>query len=257
MIDIATIRKSLDVVQKSFRQVQPELMAVFGAIEHTSKNDRSKVTVWDVKVEDSLRSALEANFPMLGFEGEETGRFGSETQYWLVDPIDGTSSFIRGLRYCTNMAALVDDGQVVAAVVYDFVHDEMYTAIKGEGAFKDGHKLSVAQDRPADDSVVYSLSRSVTLFTKLYESFSEMHMSLKLTMGAAGHAYMMLAEGKTDGVVVLRSGAKKYDNAPGVLIAEEAGAVVLSYDDKTGVDREDFIIATPVVADAIERSGLI
>jgi len=255
MIDSVILRDSLELVQRVFRDVRPELMAVFGKIEYTRKSDRSKVTAWDLKIENDLQAELQANFPGLGFEGEETGSSGSKDRYWLVDPIDGTSSFIRGLRYCTNMAALVDDGQVTAAVIYDFVHDEMYTAIKGEGAFKDGVRLAVATQRPADDAVLFSFSRD--LFSKLREALSSIHMNLLLPIGAAGHSYCMLAEGKIDGIVALQSTAKKHDNAPGMLIAEEAGAVVLSYSEEVGVDRNEFIIATPVVADAIEKSGLI
>jgi myo-inositol-1(or 4)-monophosphatase len=243
------------VVIDVFRQLRPELMSVFGKIEYTQKKDRSKVTVWDVNVEHTLRSALAQQFPEFGFEGEETGVFGNTETYWLVDPIDGTSSFIRGLRYCTNMAALVHGGVVIAAVIYDFVHDELYTAIKSKGSFKDGVKLSVATHRPIDDSVIYSFSRG--LFTHVREALGSIRMRVLLTMGAAGHSYCLLAEGKIDGIVVLDSNVGTYDNAPGMLIAEEAGAVILSYDDAQGVDRREFIIATPTVAEAIEHSGLI
>ncbi len=255
MPDERTIIDSQQVVIDVFRRLRPELMSVYGKIEHTQKKDRSKVTVWDVKVENTLRDELSRRYPELGFEGEETGVFGSTTTYWLVDPIDGTSSFIRGLRYCTNMAALVHDGQVIAAVIYDFVNDELYTAIKGKGAYKDGAKLSVASHRPVDDSVIYSFSRK--LFTYIREALGSIRMRVLLTMGAAGHSYGLLAEGKIDGIVVLDSAVGKYDNAPGMLLVEEAGAVVLSYDDASGVDRKEYIVATPVVAEAIERSGLI
>jgi len=238
MLDPTLIRESQQLVIDLFRQLRPELLSVFGKIEYTKKADRSKVTVWDVKVEETLQKALAKQFPAIGFEGEETAVTGSTETYWLVDPIDGTSSFIRGLRYCTNMAALVHKGEAVAAVIYDFVHDELYTAIKGEGAYKDGERLSVATHRPIDDSVIYSFSRS--LFGHVREALGALKMRALLTMGAAGHTYGLLAEGKIDGVVVLDSMVGKYDNAPGVLIAEEAGAVVISYDDKTGVDRKEF-----------------
>lgn len=254
MLDAQTINDSQRLVIDLFRSLRPELMSVYGKIEYTQKEDRSKVTVWDVKVEDTLRTELAIKFPELGFEGEETGVTGNTESYWLVDPIDGTSSFIRGLRYCTNMAALVHNGHTIAAVIYDFVNDELYTAVKGQGAFKDGVRLSVAMHRQVDDSVVYSFSRS--LFTHVREALGALRMRALLTMGAAGHTYGLLAEGKIDGVVVLDSMVGKYDNAPGVLLAEEAGAVVLQYDEEAGVDRKEFIIATPVVAEAIEHSGL-
>lgn len=251
----SVIRDSQSLVVEVFRSLRSDLLSVYGKIEYTKKADRSKVTVWDVKVETALRDRLLAQFPDVGFEGEETGPTGSRETYWLVDPIDGTSSFIRGLRYCTNMAALVHDGETVAAVIYDFVNDELYTAAKGEGAFKDGAKLSVASHRPVDDSVIYSFSR--TRFAPIREALGELRMRALLTMGAAGHTYCLLAEGKIDGIVALDSVMGTYDNAPGMLLAEEAGAVVLSYDDAVGIQRREFIVATPTVAEAIEHSGLI
>lgn len=238
-----------------FRGIRPELLRVFGTISFNQKDDSSPVTEWDVRVEETLRAALAEAFPNWGFEGEETGQFGSRKTYWLVDPIDGTSSFIRGLGYATNMAALVHDGHVVAAVIYDFAHDHVYTAQKGKGAYKDGAPIRINPHRPAGDLVLYSLTRQT--FPQIREALHELGMRTLLPMGAAGHAYVMLAEGKIDGVIVLRTRTGAYDNAPGLLIAEEAGAIVLSYDEKTGVERHEFIIGSPLVVDLIERSGLI
>lgn len=67
----------------------------------------------------------------------------------------------------------------------------------------------------------------------------------------------MLAEGKIDGIVNLIKGEGLHDNAPGVLLCEEAGAVMLPYDDLQGVYRSQFIIGSPQVIDSIERSGLL
>lgn len=243
------------IVVDTFRKLRPDLLSVFGKIEYSRKDNFSQVTEWDIKVEDTLRLALAEAFPDWGFEGEETGHTGPSDTYWLVDPIDGTSSFIRGLGYATNMAALVHGGVVIAAVIYDFVHDHLYTAQKGKGAFKDGQRISVNTERTAGDLVIYSLTRKT--FAMIREALSELGMRTLMPMGAAGHAYCMLAEGKIDGMIVLNTNTGLYDNAPGVLLAEEAGAVLLAYDDEIGVKRHEFIIGSPYVTDAIERSGLI
>lgn len=239
-------------VFKSFRQ---ELLSVYGNIDHTSKADHSPVTVYDVKVEETLKAALIKASPDTGFQGEETGASGNSETYWLVDPIDGTSSFIRGLPFCTNMAALVTDGEVVAAVVYDFVNDVLYTARKGHGSFKNGQKMSVNTVRQPGNFVVYSFTRKN--FGLLQEAMAEIGIRVLLPMGAAGHDYVMLAEGKIDGVIVLSSPKGLHDNAPGMLLVEEAGGAMLSFDDKKGVYRHEFIVGSPAVVDLIERSGLL
>jgi len=238
-----------------FKGFRTELLSVFGHAQHTSKPDHSPVTTYDVKVEEVLKATLAEAYPDMGFEGEETGASGNRQTYWLVDPIDGTSSFIRGLPFSTNMAALVHDGVVIAAVVYDFVNDFLYTALKGHGAFKNGEQITVNQNRIAGDLFIYSMTHSK--FGHIKEALYELGMRTLLPVGASGHEYMMLAEGKIDGIVNLVKGKGLHDNAPGVLIAEEAGAVMLPYDEETGVYRSQFIIGSPVVIDSIERSGLI
>lgn len=238
-------------VFKGFRE---ELLSVFGNIEHTSKPDHSPVTVYDVKVETELKRRLAEAFPEIGFEGEETGASGNKELYWLVDPIDGTSSFIRGLPFSTNMAALVQDGYVIAAVIYDFVNDHLYTALKGQGAFKDGVRIHVKERQPGDQ-FVYSMTPS--MIGPVKEALSELKMRTLLPVGAAGHTYTLLAEGKIDGIVNLNKGYGLHDNAPGVFICEEAGAQLLPYDENTGVYRAQFILGSTAVVDAIEHSGLL
>ena len=242
------------LVIEVFRGFREELLGAFGNFEHTSKPDHSPVTVYDVKVEETLKACLSEAFPEIGFTGEETGAHGSSGLYWLVDPIDGTSSFIRGLPFSTNMAALVQDGQVIAAVIYDFVNDVMYTALKGEGAFKDGQPIHV-KERPAGDHFVYSMTPNQIGPVK--EALGVLKMRTLLPVGAAGHTYMLLAEGKIDGIVNLNKGYGLHDNAPGLFICEEAGAEILPYDEESGVYRSQFILGSSNVVEAIEHSGLI
>ena len=250
-----SVLDGLALVQEVFKGFRNELLFVFGNIEHTSKSDNSPVTTFDVKVEEELKARLAESFPDIGFQGEETGASGNRDTYWLVDPIDGTSSFIRGLPFSTNMAALVHNEHVIAAVIYDFVHDAMYTARKSHGAFKNGQQIHVNTTRAAGDLIVYSLTR--TKFGLIQEAMAEIGIRLLLPIGAPGHEYVMLAEGKIDGVVVLSSSKGLHDNAPGLLLIEEAGGVLLPYDDQKGVYRNQFIVGSPAVIDLIERSGLI
>ena len=239
-----------------FKGFRDELLGVFGNIEHTRKPDHSPVTVYDVKVEETLKARLAEAFPDMGFEGEETGASGNRNTYWLVDPIDGTSSFIRGLPFSTNMAALVHDGIVVAAVIYDFLNDILYTALKGKGAYKNGEPIHLNTTREEGNLFIYSMTRQN--FGRIQEALGELKMRALLPLGASGYSYAMLAEGKIDGLVNLRYNNKGlHDNAPGVLVAEEAGAAMLPYDDESGVYRSQFIIGTPLVVDLIARSGLL
>jgi len=254
-VDDVRVANSQETVIRVFKGFREELLAAFGNTEHARKADNSPVTAHDVAVEEALKSTLAESFPEFGFEGEETGTFGDRDTYWLVDPIDGTSSFIRGLPFSTNMAALVSNDVVIAAVIYDFINDVMYTALKGRGAYKDGVKIGINTERKSGDLFIYSMT--AVHFGRIHEALRELKMRPLLPVGASGSHYAMLAEGKIDGIVNLVKSQGLHDNAPGVLLCEEAGATMLGYDEKQGVHRSQFIIGSPLVIDGIERSGLL
>tara|TARA_B100001105_G_C22378022_1_gene438239 strand:- start:162 stop:932 length:771 start_codon:yes stop_codon:yes gene_type:complete len=243
------------IVIETFRSFRTPLMEVFGAVTFTRKADYSQLTKWDTEIEDTLREKLSDTVPNWGFCGEETGAHGSEETYWLIDPIDSTASFIRGLPFATNMAALVHEGETIAAVIYDFVQDRLYTALKGEGAYRDGRPISVNEQRKKGDYLGYAFARRT--YGPVAEAGRELGLSVYLPVGAAGNAYLSLAEGKIDAVFAVGlSSARPYDHAPGMLIAEEAGAIVYSLDENQGVARNEFIIGAPRLIGEIERSGL-
>lgn len=253
MIERSQIDRAEALVVEIFKAWQPRLVAAMGDIAFTKKGDNSQVTALDVELENELKSRLSEAFPDWGFRGEETGEEGNNETYWLIDPIDGTSSFIRGLDYCTNMAALVHEGETVLGIIYDFVRDQLFTARKGEGSFCNGKRLQVTQ-RPVDGSILYlGSARHAAL---IREALGVLKLRAKLPMGASGHAYTRLALGSIDGVIAYDIANRAHDVAPGLLIVEEAGAVTLDFDDNIGVNRHKLIVATPDVAEAIHRSGL-
>lgn len=248
-VDRQKVADSQQLVIDVFKGFRTELMQSYGAVEYSRKADMTQVTELDIKVEETLKEQLAQAFPEFGFQGEETGRAGNAKQFWLVDPIDGTSSFIRGLPFCTNMAALIEDDQPIAAVIYDFVNDVLYTAIRGEGAFKDQQQMSVATERLPGSLFMYSLSQH--RLDDLRAVVAEIGMRCYYPVGAAGHAYTMVAEGKIDGVAVLNARTGVHDNAPGMLIVSEAGGQVTSFDGRDDIHVHEFIAGSPMVIDLV------
>lgn len=245
------INGSLALVISTFKELRPELMKYYGNIEHISKGDNSPVTELDVKVEELLKSRLAQNYPEIGFHGEETDDTPSTCDAtWIVDPIDGTSSFIHGLPYCTNMAGLAVDGQIVAGVIYQFPTGDIFTAIKGEGAFRNGEPISV-KNTELNNSLIFSGSFA---YKNFYPVFAPHKTGLFAPLGASGYEYTRLAQGSIQGVTKIRGGSQIHDNAAGVLIAIEAGAQVASFE--TGeytYETLNFIIGTPSVIDLVEQ----
>lgn len=248
MPDVApNITDSAQLVVEIFHSYRERLLSQYGSAAFTRKPDHSQVTLLDVAIENDVRDALGWRFPEFGFLGEETGdhRFDSQA-YWVVDPIDGTSSFIRGLPNCTNMAALIVDGETVAAVIYDFITDNLYEAYKGHGAFCNSVSLSV-QERSIHDSAIY-INGHQPVLTRWHEKIRAAELDIYRPFGASGKAYTLLAEGKIDGYMLLGSKVSIHDNAPGVLIALEAGASIATADhSQWSVETSDFIVGNKEV----------
>lgn len=246
------IDESLKLVISTFKELRPELMAHYGNIEHTSKTNDSPVTELDIKVEAVIKQKLSAAYPHIGFHGEETDDVVSTSgAIWIVDPIDGTSSYMHALPYCTNMAGLVVDGETVAAVIYQFVTDDLYTAIKGGGAYKNGMRIHI-KNNPLSDSLVFASSFP---YKAIYHLLKPYKIGLYAPLGASGYEFTRLAQGSIQGVTKLRCGSMMHDDVPGVLIAQEAGAVVESFEDHDYTPETlQFVIGTPNFIDVIKQN---
>src|SRR5690606_18184796 len=110
-----------------------------------TKADDSPVTVVDREAEHVIRETISKRFPEHAFFGEELGASGNTDASfrWLVDPIDGTKSFVRGYPFFSTQIALVHDGEIVVGVSSAPVFGEEAWAVRGAGAFLDGERIKV------------------------------------------------------------------------------------------------------------------
>lgn len=245
------IEASLGLVIDTFKEFRDELLNHYGTIEHLSKADNSPVTELDVKIETTVKERLAEHYPHIGFHGEETDdTVGTSNATWIVDPIDGTSSFIHGLPFCTNMAGLVVDGEIVAAAIYQFATDELYTALKGQGAYKNGERIEI-RDTPLNDSLVYT---GAFAYKNIHPVLAPYSVGMYAPLGASGYEFICLANGNIQGVMKLGSGSQVHDIVPGALIAAEAGAQLLSFEvDRYVHTTRQMVACTPTLADAIKK----
>lgn len=246
------IEGSLKLVIDTFKKLRPELMHFYGNVDHISKYDDSPVTELDVKVEEAIKSRLNKEYPEIGFHGEETEDTPSTcSATWIVDPIDGTSSFIHGLPYCTNMAGLVVDGEIVASVIFQFPTNDLYTALKGKGAYKNNERISI-KNTDLNNSLVFSGSFA---YKNLYSLLKPHKIGLYSPLGASGYEFTRLAQGSIQGVTKIRCGSQIHDDVPGVLIAKEAGAEIMSFEEGNyNYKTLSFIIGTPKFIDVIKQN---
>src|SRR5580698_4373299 len=112
----------------------------------TTKADQSPVTEADVKAEEAIHEVLQARFPHYGFYGEETGQHNLQAEnIWLVDPIDGTKSFVRECPFFSTQIALLRAGELVLGVSSAPAYAEIAWAERGRGAFLNGQPIRVSR----------------------------------------------------------------------------------------------------------------
>lgn len=216
-----------ETVLPIMRGMRELLLSQWGTAEITeNKGDTavSVVTEIDTAVEKSVAASLAVHFPEISFVGEEYGGDRSAERFWLMDPIDGTAHYIRGLPFCTSMLALIENGRVIFSVIYDFVNDDMYWASLGNGAFKNDTPIQVSNRSLADAYIGFeshlqkpeNLQKHMELYGK----------TVIVKVICAGWEYVQVAQGKTDGRITHNPFGKDYDYAPGSLLVSEAGGVV-------------------------------
>src|ERR1043165_8838272 len=111
------------------------------------KADKSPVTEADVRAEEVIRELLTRRFPSFGFFGEETGKSAMDAEsVWLVDPIDGTKSFVRESPFFSTQIALMRGGRFVLGVSCAPAYNELAWAQRGSGAFLDGKPIRVSTE---------------------------------------------------------------------------------------------------------------
>ncbi len=209
--------------------------ADIGEHVHTKEGVANFVTDYDVAVENYLYEKLAGLLPEARFIGEESDENHSELLEgglsFIIDPIDGTTNFIRGMRHSAISVALCDRGEIVAGVVSNPYLNEIFTADKGRGAFVNGRPIRVS-GRPLNNGLVsfgttpyrreYA-DRTFSLIRALYDRAGDIRRR-----GAAALDLCDIASGRSDAFVELL--LSPWDYAAGTLLVTEAGGKITDFD---------------------------
>lgn len=218
------------VLQQVAQTARPELLAAHGNIQVELKSDHSVVTDLDKKLELQFRDALQSMDVVVPVVGEEYGGELNQADMWLIDPIDGTENFVRGLPDFRCIATLVIDNQPTYTFIYKPFFDDTYEAIKGHGATKNGQPISASQR---------SLERSwIVLNTPTKGRRLAIAQALRPAIKnfRSGLDFVYVAEGKADGIIACDSKGGLWDYAPRGLLLAEAGLSIVNI----GADDYDF-----------------
>ncbi len=196
-----------------------------GSYETTTKADNTPVTQVDIECELVIRKIILEQFPDHGFFGEETGRTQGDTEYlWLVDPIDGTKSFVRQYPFFSTQIALMRDGEIILGVSNGMMMNELAWAEKGRGAWLNGERLEVSD---IDDPGRAAVSTGNLAALASSDGWSNLGAILARADRTRGYGdfyhYHLLAAGKIE--VVIESDVNILDIAALSVIVTEAGGV--------------------------------
>jgi len=203
----------------------------------TFKSPKDLVTETDKKVEHFLVKQILSTFPDHGIFGEETGVTpGSSPYLWIIDPIDGTTSFVHNQPFYSVSIGLEKDGELILGVVYAPVLDQMFFAETGKGAFLNSKPIRVSATRELGNSVMatgFACLRSeltdnnLTHFNRIVPKLRDIRR-----YGSAALDLCYTACGSLDGYWEMN--LNPYDIAAGVVILKEAGGQVSDF--KGGTD---------------------
>ncbi|MCE5286257.1 MAG: inositol monophosphatase [Pelosinus sp.] len=192
------------------------------------------VTEIDQQSEKMILGFIREIYPDHAILAEESGRFEQDSEYlWIVDPLDGTTNYAQGLPIFSISIALEYQGETVLGVVYSSVTDQMFTAIKGQGAYLNGIRIGVSTKQELLDCVLatgFPYDITETPHNNI-AYFNELVLKTRAVrrMGSAAYDLALVAAGRFDGFWEMN--LSPWDVAAGMLLVTEAGGSIIHFRD--------------------------
>lgn len=200
----------------------------------------------DKLAEAEIVKELRRAYPDHAILAEESGAIGkSSTHTWVIDPLDGTHNYLRGIPHFSVSIALVEKGVPVYGVVFDPLRDELYTASKGDGAFLNDRRMRIGKRENLGGAMIATgfpyrqrthLDAQLAMTRALLGQAEDIRRS-----GSAALDLAYTAAGRYDGYFEL--GLKPWDMAAGVLLVREAGGRCCDFAGRDGIPASGNIIA--------------
>ncbi len=211
------------------------------------KGQSDYVTGADTGISDYLHNRLKEEFPEIGFKSEEEKSFEWCHDYWILDPIDGTTNFVHEFEQSAVSLGFCSGGEIKAGVIYVPYKNEIFYAEKGKGAFLNGKQIRCSKNIHLADCLSeielnayfkHECDEAMEYIRKIYLNCQDVRV-----IGSAAVALAYVACGKFD--IFLGRYLKPWDFAAGQIIVTEAGGKVSTIDGNTDVDvLNQHIVAT-------------
>ncbi len=213
-----SISSNLNLMIKAAEKASKSVIRDFGEIEKlqvSKKGPYDFVTKTDKNVEKILIEELSKSKKNYSFITEETGKINNKDKenFWIIDPIDGTTNFLHGIPHFAICIAHISNNEIISGLVFDPIKDEMFFAEKNKGAFLNNYRLRVSKKNLLEDC----------LFSSNHEGVKFSDLNIRYT-GCAALDLAYVASGRLDGF--FHNKINLWDVAAGALLVNEAGGIV-------------------------------
>lgn len=217
------------------------------AVPFERKARHDYVTEVDRACEEEIVRQIRRYYPDHAFLGEEGGASGDSDTVWVIDPLDGTSNYIHGIPHVAVSIAQQVNGRTEHAVVYDVMHDELFTASRGNGAFLNQKRIRCTSRTGLENAMVatafpFRQRGKLQAYARVFQAVFAKTEDFRRA-GTASLDLAWVAAGRLDAYYEI--GLKPWDVAAGALLVREAGGVVLDFDGNDAVENAGTVIAAP------------
>jgi len=214
-----------------------------------TKPDMSPVTEADKAAEQAIREVLLQHRPTDAIAGEEFGHTGSGDRRWIIDPIDATLNYMRGVPVWGTLIALEEDGEIVVGVVSSPAMAHRWWASRGDGAWLDGSRMQVSSVSSLAEAT-YSMNSLQDHLEHGWDGAVELSRRCARTRGFGDFlSFMLLADGAVD--VVTEPIAAEWDLGPLIVIVEEAGGTFTDLDQNRSVRGGNAVATNGLLHEAV------
>jgi myo-inositol-1(or 4)-monophosphatase len=217
-IAVRAARRAAEVIVRSLNRLESLEVSTKGRNDFVSEVDRAA----ELEIIATIRRA----YPDHAFLAEESGKTGDSQTVWIIDPLDGTTNFLHGFPTFSVSIACQVRGRLEAAVVYDPMRQEVFTAARGDGAHLENRRIRVSQQRTLEGALIGTgfPFRENLKHADAYLAMLKVVMETAAGVRRPGSAALDLAyvaAGRTDGFWEI--GLSPWDTAAGTLLIQEAG----------------------------------
>jgi myo-inositol-1(or 4)-monophosphatase len=241
-------RPAVNVAARAARSAGNIILRYMNRIEGLSVVEKQRMdfaSEVDRLAEAEIVKELRRAYPTHAIMAEESGQIGKGPLTWVIDPLDGTHNYLRGIPHFSVSIALVEKGEPVYGVVFDPLRDELFTASKGDGAYLNDRRIRVGRRDGISGALLgtgypYRVRNHLESQLQITQALLQEAEDIR-RMGSAALDLAYVAAGRLDGY--FEPGLQPWDMAAGALLVREAGGVYNDFAGREGLPENGNIIA--------------